>query len=197
MPPNSDFIEKRIIFINDTMIESRIIAHGPSLTELQLQRDWYRGVLRESLQIAAHTIYNPRKRAASPASQANELSSLEGPKGSIVQTQGYDMSTIPAPHQSQVGYLSNEHPKIPLQQGTFFANDQQHTKMVATWPNHPHGIDPFMDSNMEFPSARAWGEGRMSDSNKTNHGVQPNGGHGRIRRELLRAFHCKNIYVVY
>jgi hypothetical protein len=152
MPPRSDFIEERIIFINDTMVESRIQAHGLPPTDIQLQRDWYRGVLRESLQLAAHTVYNPRKRSASPTIQANESSSPQGSSGrSVVQTQGYNMSPMPMPH-SQMGYLPNGTSGMPFQSAPFSTTHHQQTGILSVMPNGMQAGVPSVpgDTQLDF-----------------------------------------------
>jgi hypothetical protein len=134
MPPRSDFIEERIIFINDTLVESRIQAHGPPPNDIQQQRDWYREALRESLQVAAHTRYNPRKRSASPSMQASQPSP-ERLSRSSTQNTGYDTPMMPVTHQSQMSFLPGGSSGMSFQQTPFLTSDQQQANMMATMSN--------------------------------------------------------------
>lgn len=143
MPPRSDFIEERIIFINDNLVESRIQAHGPPPTDLQLQRDWYRGILRESLQVAAHTVYHPRKRTASPEVQANQSWPIQRPSERVVQAQGYNMPNVTTTHQDQMGYLQNVSSGMSFQQEPFVPNNQQEPQIGTGLPNEMHGGEPM------------------------------------------------------
>ena len=160
MIPASDFIEEKIIFINDNMIESRIKAHGPPPSDIQLQRDWYRGVLRESLQLAAQTIFVPRKKTVASLSQVTKVPVAEG--GSVVQNTGYDMSMMPASHGSQMDYLPHESSGMPLQPEAFLTNNQQQTGVMAGLLNGMSGGAPPMAGSMGIDSW-IYTEGNMSN----------------------------------
>ena len=150
MIPASDFIEEKIIFINDNMIDSRIRAHGPPPSDIQLQRDWYRGVLRESLQVAAQTIFVPRKKSVASSSEVTKVPTSEG--GGVVQNTGYDMPMIPASHGTQMDYLPHGASGMPLQSEAFLTNNQQQTGMMAGLSNGMSGGAPPMANNMGIDS---------------------------------------------
>lgn len=148
--PASDFIEEKIIFINDNMIDSRIKAHGPPPSDIQLQRDWYRGVLRESLQVAAQTIFVPRKKTVASSSQVTKVPVAEG--GSVVQNTRYDTSIMPASHGSQMDYLPHGSSGMSLQSEAFLTNDQPQTGMIPGLSNGMSGGTPSMAGSMGIDS---------------------------------------------
>jgi len=145
----SDLAGEKILLINEKMINSRIQVHGPPPTELQLQRDWYQDVLRESLKVAAKTkLVLPKKSENTSEQRDISNSSItspypQGPSASPVQGTGYNLPLIAAPHgmtpgfqmtaahESQVSSMSSHHPGLTISPSNFLRNNQQQTSLIT------------------------------------------------------------------
>jgi len=150
----SDLAAEKILLINDKLIDARIRVHGPPPAELQTQRDWYRDVLRESLQVATKTRLAPQKKPEPSSEQQNPTQSSktsyypQGPSTSRVQGSGYNTEIIEVPysmnagfqmtanHEPQVSRMNNHHLALALEPSNFLQNvPQQSNQMTAPSSN--------------------------------------------------------------
>ena len=145
----SDLVEERILLINENMIDARIKIHGPPPRDLQLQRNWYQDVLRESLKVAAKTRLVLHKKSETPDQQDTSNASLmpsysHESCASGVQGMGYNLPVTTAPHDMTPGYhmTASHESQLPnmsslsrlvFSPSTFLPNDQQ--QAIATLSN--------------------------------------------------------------
>jgi len=93
------------------MINARVEAHGLPPEDFDLQRQWYREALRDSLQVAAKTkkVSNIKGPAASRRNNTVPPLPASGPGRSIIGGTGYNDSmaaTVQMPHLSTIDSMS-------------------------------------------------------------------------------------------
>ena len=129
------------------MINARVEAHGLPPADFDLQREWYREALRDSLRVAAKTkkVSHFKRSAASRRNNILAPSSASGPGPSIIDGMGYNdpmAATIQMPHPSTMDSMSGTsappHPYPPL--------TQQYT-MQDQWPMPPNDVSGQMTIN--------------------------------------------------
>lgn len=96
--PPSEYIEERILLINDNVVESRIKVHGLPPSDTQEQRAWYRDALRDTLKLAAKT-----KLVPGIVSLASH-----GPSTSSIQGTGENLPITAAPQEPQLTDIDSE-----------------------------------------------------------------------------------------
>jgi hypothetical protein len=135
------------LFIHDTMINARVEAHGLPPADFDLQREWYREALRDSLRVAAETkkVSHFKRSAASRRNNTLAPPSASGPGPSIIDGMGYNgpmAATIQMPHPPTMNNMSGtsalRHPYPPL--------TQQHT-MQDPWAIPPNNVSGPMTIN--------------------------------------------------
>ncbi|KAH8790699.1 hypothetical protein BGZ57DRAFT_876173 [Hyaloscypha finlandica] len=177
--PRSDYAQERILFIHDKIIDARVEAHGFPSADFDLQREWYREALRDSLRVAAKTKQvSHSKSAASRQNNTVAPSPASGPGPSIIGGTGYKDSmaaTVQMPHPSTMDSMSGTsappHPYPLTQQYTI--QDQWSMPLsdvpgpmtidpAAIYSQYTESPAPMTDSNgPQFQSSHYLGQGNL------------------------------------
>jgi hypothetical protein len=163
------------------MIHARVEAHGLPPADFDLQREWYREALRDSLRVAAETkkVSHFKRSAASRQNNTLAPSSMSGPGPSIIDGMGYNDSmaaTVQMPHPPAMnnvpGTSALPHPYPPVTQ-QYTMQDQWPMPLndmsgpmtinpAAIYSQFPESPAPMTDNNgPPFQSSRFFGQGNL------------------------------------
>jgi hypothetical protein len=111
------------------MIDARVQAHGMPPSNFDLQREWYKEALRDSLRVAARSKkVSHIKRKASPA-PSNTLGPSPGPGSgpTTVNELGYSGSVVTTPQMPQTPAMNSNAPSMSILPHNYHLGPQQHT----------------------------------------------------------------------
>ena len=149
--------EEKILMVNDHIVDCRIQAHGPPPSEPELQREWYRDALRDTLRIAARTTRNVTfTQVGSSSAPMNTLLSTQGSSSTSLQRSATEfdhlisnmsgVSTSPSHNGlsditlSPENYISRAQPVSAMSRGS--APLLMGVGMNHDWNYPPGGIAP-------------------------------------------------------
>jgi hypothetical protein len=154
------------LFIHETMIDARVKVHGMPPSDFDLQREWYREALRDSLRVAAETKKVSHIKEKAPLRQNNTLAPLPGPGPgpSTVDAMGYDVSMAATNQMPHTPIMNNNIPGMSVLPSTYHSATPQHTlphqwEMATNVPD-PMTLNPAM--NYQFFES----PGAMTDNNR-------------------------------
>jgi hypothetical protein len=99
------------------MVDARIQAHGDPPSDLDLQREWYREALRDSLRVAAQSRKVSHVKGKASSRQTNTLapSPGSGPSTSGAGGPSYNVPIPTTPNVTQAPDMSSNLANIPMQ----------------------------------------------------------------------------------
>jgi len=156
--PRSDYAEERILLINEAMIDTRVQVHGMPPSDFDLQREWYREALRDSLRVAAKT---KTKKAShnmkgdAPPRRNHTLAPSPGPGPSTVGALGYNVSTATTPQMPHAPVMNSNVSNMALMPPSFPSNTpqfglQHQWGMNANMPDTSHSMAIPAEMNYQF-----------------------------------------------
>jgi hypothetical protein len=105
------------LFIHDRMVDARIQAHGVPPSNFDLQREWYREALRDSLRVAAQSKKVSHIKGKASSRQTSTLVPSPGPVPSTGSTRGlsYNGPITATPNVPQAPDMRSNLASIPMQ----------------------------------------------------------------------------------
>jgi hypothetical protein len=99
------------------MVDARIQAHGVPPSDFDLQREWYREALRDSLRVAAQSKKVSHIKGKASSRQTNTLAPSPGPGPSTSGVGGlsYNIPIATTPNVPQVPNMRSNLTSIPMQ----------------------------------------------------------------------------------